>query len=229
MKFLKRFLIVIGIILIVLIVFIFAFDKRIPIKMVQNQIDARLSYQLKGFDDINNSSDLAVTRTHESTYYVYLNDITNTTNSNYESTFSKTGKDDNILISYSKTPGGNNNTTTYFKEDDKFIISNGTTKQESLEILWKAEIYTSLLLVLPLESDGSLIDCDIFKENITSVKQKGVNISVYSTYENTDYILKYNYFSKRIVEYKIEVTEYDSENRITSRVTDIYKFSKGGK
>ena len=126
--------------------------------------------------------------------------------SNYS--LKKQGQDSTFFMEYK----GDDMTIDFYIEDTKYLIS----QNGAIEEVGQGVFYESVLLyfkkVMPLEEiDGKyyLIKADKMKD-INHVLQKGSNLTFVNKSDSEEYDLCYDYYSNKIVSYKLNYLQINS-------------------
>ena len=191
----KFFSVFFSLILLVVIaagVYLFAFDKEIPLSLVEDKINEIDPYALKiaSFDDVNVMDNFSCN--------LNLEIRSESDNSRMSFDAKKSGKDDKFVLdleatSYKYLQGkfyeDESSNGSYFIQNKKYMFRNKGDLVEQSEILWKGEILTSLYLCTPFTKDG-LLHADLIKNNKDKVTQKGFFITLFASKDDISIELK---------------------------------------
>ena len=225
----KFFSVFFSLILLVVIaagVYLFAFDKEIPLSLVEDKINEIDPYALKiaSFDDVNAMDNFSCNLNFEFR--------SESDNSRMSFDAKKSGKDDKFVLdleatSYKYLQGkfyeDESSNGSYFIQNKKFMFRNKGDLVEQSEILWKGEILTSLYLCTPFTKDG-LLHADLIKNNKDKITQKGFFITLFASKDDISIELKVSIITKKIKSYTITNTSYNSKNEVESTTTLCYTF-----
>ena len=225
----KFFSVFFSLILLVVIaagVYLFAFDKEIPLSLVEDKINEIDPYALKiaSFDDVNVMDNFSCN--------LNLEIRSESDNSRMSFDAKKSGKDDKFVLdlevtSYKYLQGkfyeDESSNGSYFIQNQKFMFRNKGDLVEQNEILWKGEILASLYLCTPFTKDG-LRYADLIQNNKDKITQKGLYITLFASKDDISIELKVNILTKKIKSYTITETSYNSKNEVESTTTLCYTF-----
>lgn len=205
---------------------LFAFDKEIPLSLIEDKINEIDPHALKitSFDEVNVMDDFSCNLVIE----VHSDSI----NSRISIDSKKSGKDDKFLLdlestSYKYLQGkfyeDTSSNSSYFIQNKKYMYREKGELKEKSELLWKGEILTSLYIATPFTVDG-LRYADLITNNKDKVTQKGLYITLFASKDNISTELKINILTKKVKSYTITDTSYNAKNEVESTTKFCYTF-----
>ena len=174
-------------------------------KELGDEYISKFSTTLQTINEISFDADFSYINSMQD-FSVSCEEEFNGNTSNYS--LEKQGQDSTFFMEYK----GDDMTIDFYIEDTKYLISQNSVVEE----VGQGVFYESVLLyfkkVMPLEEiDGKyyLIKADKIKD-INHVLQKGSNLTFVNKSANEEYDLCYDYYSNKIVSYKLNYLQINS-------------------
>lgn len=233
-KLFKHLFRLLGLLIIVILIVGFCFDKKVPSSWCEGKFDG-LTDQLtiSGLDDIENYPYKKFScKTIEASFNQNKKTVNKETTVAIEKNVDKEGTFTMKVTLTTKT-----NTTsgsklseekyTYQKKNGKFYYAvNEKDLSEKSETLWTVEVVAYFYSASPLNIlTGQFMDYDTIKNNVTKYTQKGINLSMHSQKENQEYILSKVLWTKELSSYQKTTSTYQ-DNVLQSITTVNYSFKK---
>ena len=225
MKIIKSIIIILIITAIgVSIIFIGFFEKKLPMSLGVDKKIMNYTY-FYSFTNLNKSKDQNL---HVDVMEYSVNNDEKSLQRKYRYSFEKTGTNETLCVKYKITEFNLDNSILkediykYYREDTFYVIlSNGTSTNVN-ESIWQSSISDAYNNVTPFTSDNHLISHISVEQNLEKISQKGMNVNLFSSLNNSSYISSVNLLSNKLTTISHTEKVFNEENNLNNIIEKTY-------
>lgn len=225
-KFFSIFFTIILLVVIAAGVYLFAFDKEVPLSLVEDKVKEIDPQALKiaSFDEANEINNF--------TCNCVMDVRSSSVNSRVSITIKKSGKDDKFVLDIDSTMykylqgefyEDTTSNASYYIQNSKYMYREKGELTEMTESLWKLGVLTSLYIATPYTATG-LPYGELISDNLDKVTQKSIYFTAFASKDNVSVELKTNVFTQSLKSYTITSVTYTASNEIDTTTTISYTF-----